>query len=112
MSVAVVLEAGGPKGSRKGVEYECTLPLLYPCLDGELAPLVYATVARIVIDPAQQSPTDCDAWWMPSTQFVCHGDEAVEGAANSKIKPFFGGVHQYIYAEYDRIIWMICKCGS
>ncbi|MFM7977911.1 MAG: hypothetical protein ACKPKO_01235, partial [Candidatus Fonsibacter sp.] len=46
-TVAAILEAGGPKGSRKAGEHEFTYPGLYTCPDGELSPLMYATRARI-----------------------------------------------------------------
>ena len=38
VSVAAVLEAGGPKGSRVEGEHEFSTPGLYTCLDGELIP--------------------------------------------------------------------------
>ena len=40
MSLAAILEAGGPKGSRQVGEHEFTVPGLYTCPDGELSALV------------------------------------------------------------------------
>ena len=45
LTVAVVLEAGGPKGSRTDGEHEFTTLGLYTCPDGEFSLFSYATRA-------------------------------------------------------------------
>jgi len=49
MSLASILEAGGPKGSRED-EHDCAVPGLYTCPDGELSALDYGTRARLIMD--------------------------------------------------------------
>ena len=92
-SVDAVLEAGGPKGSRKEGEHEFTTLGLYTCPDGELSPFSYAARARIGMAHSEQNATNCGIGSMPWTQFIFRSDESVEGAAANNIKSF-GYDHQ------------------
>jgi len=68
-TVAAILEAGGPKGSRKAGKHEFTYPGLYTCPDGELSPLLYATRAMIITSHDLDGPVQ-DYWSQPCAQFV------------------------------------------
>ena len=85
-TVAAILEAGGPKGSRNPDEHEFTTPGLYTCPDGELSPLSYATRARIVMHHDLHSTENLDIWSKPCAQFVFRGDELEDGARDKRVK--------------------------
>ena len=84
MSVAAVLEAGGPKGSRNKDEHEFTTLGLYTCPDGEVSPLYYANRARIIMDHEYLTPDNGEYWMLPCTQFVFRGEELIEGQHTKK----------------------------
>jgi len=104
MSLAAILEAGGPKGSRQAGEHEFSVPGLYTCPDGELSPLEYGTRARLVMDLSESYEADISPYNKPCTQFVFRGEETVEGDATKKVRSF-GEDHQYIYESDDHIAW-------
>ena len=103
-TVAAILEAGGPKGSRNPDEHEFTTPGLYTCPDGELSPLGYATRARIVMHHDLQTKDNVDIYSRPCAQFVFRGDELVDGDKNKKVKSF-GEDSQWIYREDHHVNW-------
>ena len=85
-TVAAILEAGGPKGSRNPDEHEFTTPGLYTCPDGELSPLGYATRAGIVMYHDLDTKENLDFWQQPCAQFVFRGDDLKGGAREKKVK--------------------------
>ena len=103
-TVAAILEAGGPKGSRNPDEHEFTTPGLYTCPDGELSPLGYATRARIVMHHDLQDKDNVDICSRPCAQFVFRGDELTDGERNKKVKSF-GEDSQWIYREDHHVNW-------
>ena len=103
-TVAAILEAGGPKGSRNPDEHEFTTPGLYTCPDGELSPLGYATRARIVMHHDLQTNDNVDISSRPCAQFVFRGDELIDGDRNKKVKSF-GEDSQWIYREDHHVNW-------
>ena len=104
MSLAAILEAGGPKGSRKSGEHEFTTPGLYTCPDGEVAPFDYATRARLIMDHDYVTPEYGCLTTLPCTQFVFRGEETVEGAATKKVRTLSED-HQFIYENDDHVAW-------
>ncbi len=56
------------------------------------------------MDHSERHATNCDIGWMPVTQFMCRGDETVEGAATKQVKSF-GYDHQRIYMKDEHVIW-------
>ena len=88
LSVAVVLEGGGPKGSIVGGEHEFTTLGLYTCPESELAPFQYGTRARIVMEHAENFDDNNHLIAMPATQFIFRGEELVDGFAQRKVQSF------------------------
>ena len=104
MSLAAILEAGGPKGSRKSGEHEFTTPGLYTCPDSAVSPFEYATRARIIMDHDCVNYEYGDFTKQPCTQFVFRGEELVDGQLTKKVKSF-GADHQWIYKEDYHVNW-------
>ena len=104
VALAASLEAGAPKGSTVAGEHEFTIPGIYTCRDGQLAPLDYAITARIAMHHVEGFGDNQSPWVLPWTQFVCRGEETIEDAKSRFIKPF-GGDQQYIYLANYNVIW-------
>ena len=84
MSLASILDAGGPKGSRIEDEHEFTEPGLYTCPDGELSALDYGTRSRLIMDLTETYLEDVCPYSRPCAQFIFRGEETVEGVAKQK----------------------------
>ena len=75
MSVAAVLEVGGPKGWSIAAEHECSIPGLFSCPDEELSPFSYGTRARNVMGHAEKFEDHVMLNAMPAAQFVFRVEE-------------------------------------
>ena len=96
LCLAACLEAGGPKGRTVAGEHAFTIPEIYSCLDGQLAPFDYGIRARIAMHHEEGCGDNASHWRLHWTQFIFRGEETVEGAVARKIKTF-GCNHQHIY---------------
>ena len=110
LSVASALEAAGPKGSTIAKEHEFSIPGLYTCPDGELAPLSCGTRARIVMQHSEEFDDNCVLTATPATQFLFRGEETAEGQAQLKVKSFCGTISTCMRG-ITTSTGQSCKCG-
>ena len=103
LCLAACLQAGGPKGSAVAGEHDFTIPGVYACLDGQLAPFDYATRARVAMHHAEAFRDNATPH-LPLTHSIFRGEETAEGAGARTIRSF-GCDQQYIYPEDHHVLW-------